>query len=368
MSKLVKEDELTKEEALQKEKFGFWWKILLAVFAVACIGTIIFFAFFKDESHVKLGKYKGLTYTSIDVSVSDEEIKNERERLINMEVTYVKLTERDGTPVEEGDIVNCSYKAKLNEEILEEGSGNFEIGSGEFKDFEDKLIGKLVGDTVTISVTIPEDYETISALEESAGEVVDFEVSINYVSEKKVPELTNEFVKEITNGACQSVDAFDSYIKDALAEKKESDAETEIIHQLLDKIIDASEFKDMDELVQEYYDTMYDTYVSAAKLYELSMGEYVKQFYSMELEEFQKELKGTMVDLVKEQLVLEAIIEEENLKLSSERYDTYLAQYMEDYGYTDKSAFIEYYGAEAVEESMLYDYAIDFIVENAVAE
>lgn len=368
MSKLIKEDVLTKEEALQKEKFRFWWKVLLAVFAVACIGTIIYFAFFKDDSHVKLGKYKGLTYTLIDVSVSDEDVKKEKERLINMKVTYEKLTDRDGTAVAEGDIVNCSYKAKLNGEVLEEGSGNFEIGSGDFKDFEDKLVGKIVGDTVTISVTIPEGYETISKLEGSAGEVVDFEVSINFVSEKKVPELTNELVKVITGGECQAVDAFDSYIKDTLAKKKESDAETQIIHELLDKIINDSEFKDMDELVQEYYDTMYETYVSAAKLYELSMGEYVKQFYSMELEEFQKELKGTMVDLVKEQLVLEAIIKEEKLKLSSERYDTYLAQYMEDYGYTDKSAFIEYYGADAVEESMLYDYAIDFILDNAVAE
>lgn len=358
-------EEYTPEEELKRRQFRKWWKIFLVVFILACAGTIIYFVFIKDDSRVKLGTYKGLTYTPIDTTVSSEEVQKEKERLINSRVTYEKAEDRNGTPAEEGDIVNCSYKASVGNEILEEGSGNFEIGSGEFKEFEDAIKGKLIGDTVTVTAVIPEGYAGIAKLKESAGETVDFEVTLNFVSNKNIPELTNEFVADVTGGECRSVDAFDSYIKDSLAAEKESEAESEIIQELLDKVIADSEFMDMDEMVQEYYDTMYDTYLSAAQHYELSMGEYIRQFYSMELEEFQKELKSTMVDLVKEQLVLDAIVKKEKLKLSEERYNTYLKQYMEDYGYTDKEAFIEYYGADAVEESMLYDYAIDFIIENA---
>lgn len=358
-------EEYSPEEELRRAQLRKWWKIFLVVFILACAGTFIYFVFIKDDSHVKLGTYKGLTYTPIDTTVSSEEVQEEKERLINSRVTYEKAEDRDGTPAEEGDIVNCSYKASFGDEILEEGSGNFEIGSGEFKEFEDEIKGKLIGDTVTITAVIPENYTGTETLRECAGETVNFVVTLNYVSIKKTPELTNEFVADVTGGECRSVDAFESYIKETLASEKESDAESQIIQELLDKVIADSEFTDMDTMVQEYYDTMYDTYLSAAQHYELSMGEYVRQFYSMELEEFQKELKSTMVDLVKEQLVLDAIVKKENLKLSQERYDTYLKQYMEDYDYTDKDAFIEYYGADAIEESMLYDYAIDFILENA---
>lgn len=358
-------EEYSPEEELRRAQLRKWWKIFLVVFILACAGTFIYFVFIKDDSHVKLGTYKGLTYTPIDTTVSSEEVQEEKERLINSRVTYEKAEDRDGTPAEEGDIVNCSYKASFGDEILEEGSGNFEIGSGEFKEFEDEIKGKLIGDTVTITAVIPENYTGTETLRECAGETVNFVVTLNYVSIKKTPELTNEFVADVTGGECRSVDAFESYIKETLATEKESDAESQIIQELLDKVIADSEFTDMDTMVQEYYDTMYDTYLSAAQHYELSMGEYVRQFYSMELEEFQKELKSTMVDLVKEQLVLDAIVKKENLKLSQERYDTYLKQYMEDYDYTDKDAFIEYYGADAIEESMLYDYAIDFILENA---
>ncbi|MGN0166365.1 MAG: hypothetical protein ACI39R_09315 [Lachnospiraceae bacterium] len=356
------------DEEQKRMQYKFWWKIFIIVFAVVCVGIIIYFLFIKDESHVKLGTYKGLTYTPVDTSVSDEEVEEEKERLINSRVTYEKLDDRAGTPVVAGDVVNCSYKASLNSEVLEEGSGNFEIGSGEFTDFEKKIEGKIIGDTLTISVVIPESYNGIKALSGCAGETVKFEVTINYASKKNIPELNNEFVSDITMNECQSVDAFDSYIRDVLAREKEEDAESDIIRELLDKVIANSTFKDMDGLVQEYYDTMYDTYLSAAQHYDLSMGEYTRQFYSMELQEFQKELKSTMVELVKEQLVLQAIVDKEKLKLSDERYNTYLAQYMEDYGYTDKEAFIEYYGADSIEESMLYDYAIDFIVENAKPE
>ena len=364
-NKSLNTGEFSPEEEKRREQFRFWWKVLLIVFIGVCAGMIIYFAFFKKESHVKLGEYKGLSYTPVDTTVSDAEVQAEKERLINKKVSYEKLSDRVGTLVVEGDVANCTYKATIGGEVLEEGSGNFEIGSGEFREFEEQIVGKIIGDTLTIVVSIPEDYNGAESLKECAGEAVEFEVTINFVSKKNIPELTDDLVFDVTGGECNSVDAFESYIKDMLAAEKELDAQASIINEVLDQVIADSTFTDIDGLVQEYYDTMYDTYVSAAEHYELSMGEYIRQFYSMELEEFQKELKTTMVELVKEQLVLEAVVEKENLKISGDRYNTYLKKYMEDYGYTDKEAFIEYYGVESIEESMLYDYAIDFIVENA---
>lgn len=361
----AQESEENANEAAAKAKFARQWKILLAVFIAVCIGIVVYFAFFREEKHVKLGQYKGLTYTQKDVSVSDAEVQEEKERLINSRTSYEKLEDRNGTPSQKGDIVNCTYKGQADGKMLEEGSGNFELGSGKFKEFEDSITGRNIGETVDITVVIPNDYSGTGALSEYKGKEVSFEVKLNYVSQKTVPEVTDGFVTDVTGGKCSSAEEFEAFLKKEIQDEKQAEADSEKVQELIDQIIADSEFIDIDGMVKEYYDTMYDTYMSAAKRYELGMDEYIKQFYSMELADFQAQLKDTMTDLVKEQLVLKAIAEKEDLKLDSERYNTYLERYMEDYGYSSKDDFIDYYGEDAIRESMLYDYAIDFVIENA---
>jgi trigger factor len=73
-----------------------------------------------------------------------------------------------------------------------------------------------------------------------------------------------------------------------------------------------------------------------------------------------------MNDLVKEQLVLKSIVQSEGLTITDDIYQKYIAEYLEDYGYTDEESFLDYYGEDSVKESMLYDYAIDFVVDNSV--
>lgn len=344
-------------------------KVIIAVVAIIAaivIGLVLFFIFGKKEPKVNLGQYKGLTYKTIDIAVTDAEVEQDIQYSIKAETTYKKLDDRLGTETVVGDIVNCSYKAMYDGKVLQEATGNFTIGSNEFKEFEDAITGKIIGDTITVIAEIPEDYSADPTL--PAGEEVTFDVVLNFVSAKIVPELNDEFAKKVTAGKCSTVVEYREYIKSELEEDKKEEAEAEIVKELTNKIIKNSQFENIDGQVDEYYNTMYATYEAGAEHFGISMPEYTERFHHLQLDEFQKKIRETMIDLVKEQLVYREIADKEKLKISDEKYKEYMSQYLKEYGYDDEKAFVEYYGKESIEESMLYDYAIEFVINNAKAE
>lgn len=341
--------------------------ILASVAALAAIVlTAVYFAYFKKPDYVKLGEYKGLKYTSADSTVTDDEVEAEIQKIVDNKTRYEKLDDRKGTALAEGDIANCTYEAKDGETVLESGAGNFEIGAGEFEEFENAILGHIVGESITIKAKIPEGYKGTGKLSEYAGKEITFEVVINYVSAKNIPEITDEFVDEVTYGRCTKADEYEEYVRKNLEDEKNAEAYEDIANQLISRIIETSEFHDIEEKVQEYYDTMYETYESAAENYELEISEYIEQFYGMSLDEFKSELREVVENLVKEQIVLQAIADEEKLEITESQYKKYMSEYLEEYNYSDEQSFLDNYGEESVRESMLYDYTIDFLIENAV--
>lgn len=110
----------------------------------------------------------------------------------------------EGT-VEEGDTANIDYEGKLHGEAFEGGTAKeygSEIGSGTFiPGFEDGLVGVKIGDTVDLPLTFPENYT-----EELAGKDVVFTVTVNSV--KRMPELTDDLVNQITDGEYTDVASY----------------------------------------------------------------------------------------------------------------------------------------------------------------
>lgn len=362
-SKAEKTDD--KETKSSKKPLNKKILIIAGVIAAVLLAFGIRYLINRNDTKVILGQYKGLEYSYVEVTVTDAEVEEKIKSIVDAKTTYKKLEDRNGTKTKNGDIVNCTYKANYEGRLVEEGTGNFSIGTGEFVEFENAITDKIIGETITVVAVIPKDYKGIKNLENIAGREINFEVKLNYVSEKNVPEVNDEFVKNVTDGKCTEAAAFEDYIRQELLDTKNEAKEAQIIKDLTTQIIRNSTFKNIDKMVDEYYDTMYQTYESGAKHFELSMEDYVQQFYSLNVDEFKKKLRETMVELVKEQLVLKEIVKVEKLEISPEKYDEYMAKYLQEYDYDDKEAFIEYYGRDSVEESMLYDYAIEFVIKNA---
>ena len=166
----------------------------------------IFTAEVAVKPEVTLGKYMGVTVTKIDTSVSDEEVDEALEKERNNNARTINVTDR---PVAQGDTAVIDFEGFVDGVAFEGGKGenhSLEIGSHTFIDtFEDQLVGKNVGDEVDVNVTFPEQYQAADL----AGKPATFKVKINEIKAKELPELDDEFAKDVSEF-------------DTLAEYKES--------------------------------------------------------------------------------------------------------------------------------------------------
>ena len=133
---------------------------------------------------VTLGQYKGLEVEKMEVSVSDEQVAAELDRMAQ----NVASTENVDRPAEMGDTTNIDYEGFDNGVPFEGGKGesfDLKLGSGHFvPGFEDQIVGMSAGEEKDINITFPEDYHA-----DLAGKAVVFHVKVNKVTVTSVPAL-----------------------------------------------------------------------------------------------------------------------------------------------------------------------------------
>lgn len=144
---------------------------------------------------IKLGDYTGLTVEKQDASVSDEDVDAEIKRMQENQAELV-LQEK-GTKAENGDTVVIDFDGSIDGDHFEGGQSkdySLELGSGSFiPGFEDQLVGHVAGDDVDVKVTFPEEYQA----KDLAGKEALFEVKLHEVKRKSLPELDDEFAKDV---------------------------------------------------------------------------------------------------------------------------------------------------------------------------
>jgi len=122
--------------------------------------------------------------TDADVDTMIETLRQQRAEFAEVE-----------RAAESGDRVNIDFKGLKDGEAFEGGSAegqNLELGSGQMiPGFEDGIIGMKAGEEKDIDVTFPEDYQS----EELKGQAVVFQIKVNKVEGKALPEVDAEFMK-----------------------------------------------------------------------------------------------------------------------------------------------------------------------------
>ena len=166
----------------------------------------------------ELGKYFGVEVEKIDAEVSEDEInadiEKERENSASVEIL-------EDEAIAEKDTAYIDFKGFVDGEAFEGGEGTnyaLTIGSHSFVDtFEDQLIGKKTGDEVDVNVTFPEDYQA----ENLKGKAAKFEVKINKVERKHLPELDDEFASEVSE--YETFEEYKDSVKKKILERKEKE-------------------------------------------------------------------------------------------------------------------------------------------------
>ncbi len=258
--------------------------------------------------------YKTYKFEVEEVSVSDEDIDKEIERL--REDYSLWVLKEDGV-VAVGDQVVMDFKGYDGEVAFEGGSGeNFElvIGSKQFiPGFEEQLVDMRAQESKTIDVTFPQNYPA----KDLANKPVKFDVTIHEVRTKHLPEVNDDFVKELNEENVDTVQQLRDSIKNRLLTVRQNNAKTEAENKLVEKVVENSEV----DIPQVMIDSEIDQMVEEFKHRLQSQGmnfEMFKQFSQTNDEAFKKQMEPEATKRVKMRLMLSTIAVQENIVVSDE--------------------------------------------------
>ncbi len=313
------------------------------------------------ESSVTLGEYKGISVTVSEATVTDEEVQNQIQQVLNSKAEYREVDRAAQT----GDQVNIDYKGLLDGEAFDGGTAegyDLTLGSGSFIDgFEDGLVGAVKGEKRDLNLTFPEEYPNNPDL---AGKAVVFEVTVNEVKERTVPELTDEFVATVSPDD-GTVEKYRESTKENLLEQKQLAIDNQRDTDILNKVVDNADIVCSTASIDEAYDTQLKAYTNMLSAYGVDLATYASLIGKDE-DSFKQEIREEAKEMAKQSLVLDEIAKEENITVNDEDKEA-LAKL---YGYDSLDAMLQNDNItqEMVDETALMKKTLDFLVENANIE
>lgn len=279
------------------------------------------------KPEVTLGDYKNIEVTKQDRTVTDEDVADELE---SRRQRAVELALKDDA-AEEGDTVVIDFEGYKDGEKFDGGSAenhSLELGSGQFiPGFEDQLIGAKSGDEKDVEVTFPEEY----GAEELAGQDVVFKVVVHEVKEKRVPELDDEFAKDVDDEV-ETLDELKDKIRQQLEKSKDRAATEATDDEAIQKAVENAEVPEIPEaMIDEEVDRQFNLFINNLQQQGISKDQYMSMIGTSE-QELRNQFRNEADFNVKTNLVLEAIAKAENIDVTTEDIDAEIKDLAEQYG------------------------------------
>lgn len=311
------------------------------------------------KPEVKVSDYKGIEVEKVVNAVTDEDVAN---RLKSMQERNARMVDIEGRSAEKGDNVVFDFTGYVDGEKFEGGEAegfNLELGSGQFiPGFEDQMIGKNIEEAFDVNVTFPEDYHA----EELKGKEATFKCLIHNIKAKELPELDDEFAKDVSE--FDSLDALKADIIAKMTEQNEKAAEVDVENKLIDTVIERMEAEIPEEMYENEVDNFMQDFESRLASQGLNMDMYL-QYTGMDKDSMRKTFREQAEKRVKIRLALEQIVKEENIVAPFEKVEESYVQMAEQYK-TDVENVKKAIPSEYVAEDVAVQMAVDLVKENAV--
>ena len=316
--------------------------------------ALIFTADVAVKPEVTLGDYKGVEVPKSEITVTDEEVDAEVKKEQDKNARTVAVEDRAAA---NGDITTIDFEGFVDGVAFDGGKGTdyaLTLGSGTFiPGFEDQLVGANAGDHVEVKVTFPEEYQA----KELAGKEAVFQCDVKKIETKEVPELDDEFAKDVSE--FDTLAEYKEDVKKKLTEKKEKEARTAKENAAVDKAIENAQMDSPELMTKTECRQMMDDFSRRMQQQGLSMEQYF-QFTGQSMDKMMEDMKPQALKRIQTRLVLEKVAEAENIQPSEEEI-TEEIQKMAD-AYKMEADKIR----EAIGESGLEQMKKDMAVQKAV--
>lgn len=313
----------------------------------------------KDiDKYVTIGEYKGLALDHTVEVITDDVLEEQVEAELENHREEVKDTK---TTVEEGDLVTIDFVGMKDGKAFEGGTGNnydLVIGQGGMiPGFEDGIIGMKKGETKEVSLTFPEEY----GVEELNGQDVIFKITLQNF--RHVPDLTEEWVKNNTDYA--SVEEYKESIRTELEENAKEAAKYQMYGTAWNTVLQSSEIiefpeEEIENCIAEFKKQI-EVYAKQANMELMPFVE--SQGYTEE--SFEAECRQYAEYKVKQNLVIQGIMDAEGLSLDDKECLEIQDELIVMYGVKDLADLIDQYGQVQVDEAIGLLRVEKFIAENA---
>ena len=275
-----------------------------------------------------------------------------------MQEKNARMEVKEDGKVEKGDIAVIDFKGYIDGTAFEGGEGHdypLEIGSGTFIDnFEDQLVGLAVGDKKEVNVTFPESY----GKEELNGKAAMFEVEIKSIKVKELPELDDEFAKEVA--AVESFDELKENLKKTLEKNNDEKAEREFEEAVITAVIEGAKMDVPEVMVEKEIDAMMKDLEGRLKYQGLSLDQYM-EFTGNTVEKMREFMKENAERKVKADLVLDAVAKAENIEATDEQINARALELGKIYGPKDPEKM-----AKILAKAQRPMIANDIVIENTL--
>ncbi|HBI64662.1 MAG TPA: trigger factor [Clostridiales bacterium] len=310
------------------------------------------------EPEVTVGQYKGVEAERADDAVTDDDIKEELDRLAQRAAS----TETVERAAALGDTVVLDFEGFVDGEAFEGGKGedfSLKLGSGTFiPGFEDQLVGKSAGEECDVNVTFPEEYQA----EELKGKPAVFKCKVKSVMETIMPEMDDEFAKDVSE--FETLEELKSDITSKIAETKKNAADREFEEKVLDKVLEGMEADIPEAMYETQLDNIMQDYGYRIQQQGISLEDYVKQM-GMEMSAFRGIFRQQAERQVKVSLAVRKIAELEGIEPSEEDINAEYSRLAEQYGMKEEQVR-QFVPTDSIKSDLTMSKTLEMLKDNAV--
>ena len=311
---------------------------------------------------VTIDGYYGLTYPKMETEATEEDIQSMLRAEQEKNARQVSV-ER---PSKDGDIITINFTGYVDGEAFDGGAGedhDLSLGAGQFiPGFEEQLIGREVGDDVTVEVTFPEEY----GHEPLAGKAATFEVEILDIKEKQLPEIDEDFAQDVSE-----FDTLAEYREDLakkITERKVANLDNVKRTHLLRQLIQIAEMEVPEAMYQARLDESWESFSRQIEMQGANVETYLRA-YNLSEEMMRASWQEQTKFDVDSQLALEAVANKEGMTVTDEDFRNHIGEVAKQEG-EELDKLIENIPParrKDFERELLCKKALDFVVEKAIA-
>lgn len=346
------------KEAVKGEKLEVVDTEKVEVVSASKNDGFVFKVEFVTTPEVEIDNYKGLEATKKVLSVTESDIESEIEKLRRQYSRTIDITDR---AAELNDEVVIDFEGMLDGIPFEGGKGDgykLVLGSGQFiPGFEDQIVGHNIDEEFEINVKFPSEYHS----KELAGKDSTFKITIHSITATELPELDDEFVKDISE--FDTLEELKCDLEKSIQASKDARAEEDIENQLVDALVSNMKADVPRVMIDKKIDELVANFENNLKQQGIDLQTYLAYIKESE-KNFKTKFEQEAQKSVKLRLALKKIAELENLTMDESEFDNKIKELSERYQVA-KEKILSVFDREILESDIVMEKAINLIKDAA---